>query len=135
MSSTEADPEKAWLERHYKQAVEESVALTDQLLLATEFRIPCTNETGGYAEITVERGMGPKLWAVTDGSFTGRRAWVNGGWQYLSDVGKVAAYRHTRKEALDLGRQVAAIEGAGIDAHVARLIAAQESATGEADRG
>ena len=95
--------------------------LRAQLDLASEFRIPCTNETGGYAEVVVERGMGPGCWGVTNGSFTGRQVWVDGAWRYLSDVGKSAGYCHTRDDALTLGHQVAAIEGAAIDARIARL--------------
>jgi hypothetical protein len=95
--------------------------LRAELDLASEFRIPCTNQTGGYAEVVVERGMGHGCWGVTDGSFTGRQVWVDGAWRYLSDVGKSAGYCHTRDAALTLGHQVAAIEGAAIDARIARL--------------
>lgn len=99
-----------------------TLTLEAQLDLATEFRIPCTNETGGYAEVVVERSAASKLWAVTDGSFTGRQAWHDGAWRYVSGIGRAVAYRHSREEAL--GQQVAAIEGAAIDARVAAFRAA-----------
>jgi hypothetical protein len=103
--------------------------LEEHLALARQFRIPCTNKTGGYAEITVEQGNDDSgRWAVTDGSFTGRRAWLHDGWVTIYEVGWAAVCLHSRDTAIEIARQVAAIEGAGIDAHVARLIAAQESA-------
>lgn len=98
-----------------------TLTLQAQLDLATEFRIPCTNETGGYAEVVVERSAASRLWAVTDGSFTGRQAWHDGAWHYVSDIGRATAYRHSREDALALGQQVAQIEGTAIDARVAAL--------------
>lgn len=98
-----------------------TLTLEAQLDLATEFRIPCTNQAGGYAEVVVERSAASKLWAVTDGSFTGRQAWHNDAWHHISDIGRSVAYRHSREDALALGQQVAAIEGQAIDARVAEL--------------
>lgn len=98
-----------------------TLTLEAQLDLAAEFRIPCTNTNGGYAEVAVERSHASKLWAVTDGAFTGRRVWHDGGWQYLSDIGRTAAYRHSREEALALGQHVAEIEGADIDKRFADI--------------
>lgn len=50
---------------------------------------------------------------MTDGALPGLRAWVAGeGWQYISDIGRTAAYTHERREALALAVQVAEIQAA-----------------------
>ncbi|WP_043271972.1 hypothetical protein [Streptomyces sp. CT34] len=99
------------------------VALRQQLAMASEFRVPVPDTgVGGYAEVVVKRqldGRGER-WAVTDGAFSGLRAWVEGeGWRYISDVGRAVAYRHTRDEALAMAHQVAEIEAACYQAEVA----------------
>ncbi|MFE3326828.1 hypothetical protein [Streptomyces sp. NPDC059176] len=86
------------------------------IALAREFRIPMTNELGGYGEVVVERG--DTKWAVTDGATTGKQAWVNGAWRYITDVGRVAVFTLSLQEALALGHEVAAIESARTDALV-----------------
>lgn len=104
---------------------------TDQLVwdsaalaFATQFRLPLTNEYGGYGEVTIERGAGDyrDLWAVTDGSLTRLRVWVDpDGWQYITEIGWAGAYRHTLREAFTLGRQVVEIESACLDAQISAL--------------
>ncbi|MFB7852817.1 hypothetical protein ACFC34_38190 [Streptomyces sp. NPDC056053] len=85
------------------------------LELASEFRIPVPDTgAGGHAEIVVHRERGGTgRWAVTDGALTGRQAWVEGqGWQYISEIGRTAAYAHPRDEALLLALRVAGAEAA-----------------------
>ncbi|MEU3399405.1 hypothetical protein [Streptomyces filamentosus] len=97
--------------------------LTGYLAKAREFRIPLTNEHGGYSELTVERGPGPYdgRWAVTDGARGGRRVWHHGTWYYISEIGPALAYRHTLEEALALGEKAAAAESARLDAALQAL--------------
>ncbi|MEV5204402.1 hypothetical protein [Streptomyces sp. NPDC053720] len=85
------------------------------LELASEFRIPVPGAgADGHAEIVVHRERGGTgRWAVTDGALTGRQAWVEGrGWQYISEVGRAAAYVHPRDRALLLALRVAGAEAA-----------------------
>lgn len=98
-------------------------AQTARLEMTREFRIPLKNRHGGYAELTIERGPGPfdDRWAVTDGAHKGKRAWRNGSWHYLSDIGPALAYAHDMDAALTLGEEVAIIEGASLDAEVLTL--------------
>lgn len=97
--------------------------LTGYLTKAREFRIPLTNQRGGYSELSVERGPGPydHLWAVTDGAFSGRRVWHDGTWYYISEIGPALAYRHTLEDALALGEKAAAAESARLDADLQAL--------------
>ncbi|MFD0353630.1 hypothetical protein ACFVHW_07755 [Streptomyces sp. NPDC127110] len=93
--------------------------------LAHEFRVPIPEAgVGGYGEVVVRRrpdGAGER-WAVTDGAFSGLRAWVEGeGWRYVSDIGRAAAYRHSRESALELAHQVAEIEAACCQAEIAAV--------------
>lgn len=94
------------------------------LAFATQFRLPLTNTVGGYGEVTIERGAGDyrDLWAVTDGSLTELRAWVEpDGWRHITDVGWAVAYHHTLREAFALGRQVVEIESACLEAQINAL--------------
>ncbi|QKV98177.1 hypothetical protein HUT19_41385 (plasmid) [Streptomyces sp. NA02950] len=97
--------------------------LDARLQLVREFRIPVKNRLGGYAEVTVERGPGPydDRWAITDGAFTGKRAWHDGDWHYISDLGAAAAYAHTMDAALTLGEEVAGLEGIRLDKEIEAL--------------
>lgn len=99
------------------------VAEHNAMALAREFRIPLTNTMGGYGEVTVERG--DTGWAVTDGAIGGKQTWVDGSWRYITDVGRTAAFAHTLDQAIALGHEVAAIEGARIDTVVGAWRAAQ----------
>ncbi|NGN68449.1 hypothetical protein G5C51_31700 [Streptomyces sp. A7024] len=95
--------------------------LRRQMALVVEFRVPVPDRgIGGYAEIVVRRErVDVDRWAVTDGAFTGLRAWVEGeGWQYVSDVGRAVAYAHGRDEALLLAHRVAELEAAAFEAEV-----------------
>jgi hypothetical protein len=89
-------------------------ALRAELAFAWEFRVPLPEPAPGAFAIVVRREPGGSdRWAVTDGADTGLRAWVDGrGWQYVSDIGRAAAYRHEREEALRVAYQVAELEGA-----------------------
>ncbi|OEV14065.1 hypothetical protein [Streptomyces nanshensis] len=106
------------LQEEVNQARSIAVALEQQLALAREFRVPLPNQVGGYGEITVEKDPGLNLWAVTDGAFSGKRAWVDGFWQHLTDIGRTAAYTHPLDEALELAYQVAEFEGAVYETEV-----------------
>ncbi|MGO4459396.1 hypothetical protein AB4039_19175 [Streptomyces sp. M-16] len=57
---------------------------------------------------------GTDRWAVTDGAVAGLRTWTASeagtDWQYVSDVGRQAAFRHTLGEALSLAKTVAGVE-------------------------
>lgn len=95
-----------------------AAALEQQVALAHEFRVPLTNEVGGYGEVVVEKDSGLNRWAVTDGALTGKCAWADGYWQHISDIGRKAAYAYALDEALDLAHQVAEFEGAAYEAQV-----------------
>ncbi|MEU2834907.1 hypothetical protein ABZ667_40800 [Streptomyces lavendulae] len=100
-------------------------APAELLGLAHEFRVPIPDVgVGGYGEVVVRRqpdGAGER-WAVTDGAFSGLRAWGDGeGWRYVSDIGRTAAYRHSLEQALELAHQVAEIEAACYQAEVAAV--------------
>jgi hypothetical protein len=97
--------------------------LAARLNLVREFRIPVKNRLGGYAELTVERGPGPydDRWAVTDGAFTMKRAWHDGDWHVISNLGPALAYAHTMDGALTLGEEVAGIEGIRLDTEITTL--------------
>ncbi|MDH6709878.1 hypothetical protein P3T27_006627 [Kitasatospora sp. MAA19] len=86
----------------------------EQLALAVEFRVPIPQgPVGGYGEVVVRRDETGDGWAVTDGALVGLAAWTEtDGWQPVRDIGRAAAYRHTREEALDLAHRVAEIEAA-----------------------
>ncbi|MFD0405551.1 hypothetical protein [Kitasatospora sp. NPDC127116] len=103
---------------------------TDMLRYATQFRLPLTNIVGGYGEITIQRGEGEyrDKWAVTDGAFTGLRAWAEpdgwtdgAGWQYIGDIGRANAYRYTLEEAFEVGHRAVEIESACCEAEVAAI--------------
>lgn len=98
-----------------------ALPLVQQLALVTEFRVPMPQGTaGGYGEVVVQRDEVGTLWAVTDGAFSGLRAWIDGeGWRHISDVGRAVAYRHTREAALLLAHQVAELEAPCYQAEVA----------------
>ncbi|MFK0047894.1 hypothetical protein ACIQU4_28170 [Streptomyces sp. NPDC090741] len=99
--------------------------------LATEFRVPVpVGSAGGYAEVVVRRDDQGELWAVTDGALTGLRAWVDGGWSYVSDIGRAAAFRWTREGAIVVAQQVAALEAGSY-----RRAAAGAKDTSSAGRG
>ncbi len=49
---------------------------------------------------------------LTDGAVAAQRCWTEGGWRYISDVGRAVAYRHTLDEALLLARDAAQFEAA-----------------------
>ncbi|MER5809908.1 hypothetical protein ABT143_17265 [Streptomyces sp. NPDC002033] len=93
-----------------------SMATAEVLELAHEFRVPVPDiGLGGYGEIVVQRDRaGTDRWAVTDGAVTGLRTWTESAagadWQYVSDVGRQAAFRHTLSEALRLAKTVAGVE-------------------------
>lgn len=116
-----------------KQIAEDVGAANAQLDLASEFRIPCTNKTGGYAEIIVERGEGDfsALWAVTDAAAINRSVWTDGGWRNIYRTGFTGAYRLSREDAIALGRQVAEIESRAIEERVAALDAEEARAAQE----
>lgn len=121
-----SDRDKDWLERHYLNAVEQAVALRDQLDLASVFLIPCANAEGGYAEVTVERGTGAfrDRWAVSDGAVTNRSTWTQEhGWRPIFETGLSGAFVYSRDEALNVGHQVAEVEGACIEAQSNALTA------------
>ncbi|MFE7194033.1 hypothetical protein [Kitasatospora sp. NPDC057541] len=86
----------------------------EQLALAVEFRVPIPQgPVGGYGEVVVRRDETGTGWAVTDGALVGLRAWIEGeGWRPVRDIGRAAAYPHTRDQALGLAHQVAEIEAA-----------------------
>ncbi|MEV8324568.1 hypothetical protein [Kitasatospora sp. NPDC056731] len=91
------------------------------LRYATQFRLPLTNTVGGYGEVTIQRGESQyrDKWAVTDGAFTGLRAWTDpDGWQYISDIGRANAYRYTLEEAFEVGCRVVEIESACYEAEI-----------------
>ncbi|KAB7835485.1 hypothetical protein FRZ00_26670 [Streptomyces mobaraensis] len=79
--------------------------LREQLAFAAEFRVPILDVgVGGYGEEVVKRAPGGTRWAVTDGAFSGLRAWGDGeGWRYITDIGRAATYRHNRDQALKGG--------------------------------
>ncbi|MFI5867665.1 hypothetical protein [Streptomyces sp. NPDC051546] len=95
-----------------------SMVTAEVLELAQEFRVPVPDiGVGGYGEVVVQRDRaGTDRWAVTDGAVTGLRTWTESAagadWQYVSDVGRQAAFRHTLGEALRLAKRVAELEAA-----------------------
>ncbi|OKI95091.1 hypothetical protein [Kitasatospora sp. CB01950] len=86
----------------------------EQLALAVEFRVPIPHgPAGGPGEVVVRRDATGDGWAVTDGALTGVRAWTEGeGWRPVWDIGRAAAYQHTREGALALAHRVAEYEAA-----------------------
>ncbi|MEU4301930.1 hypothetical protein [Kitasatospora aureofaciens] len=94
-----------------------------QLALAVEFRVPIPQgPIGGYGEVVVRRDETGDGWAVTDGALVGLRAWTEGeGWRPVRDIGRAAAYQHTRDQALALAYRVAEIEAANYQALLAVL--------------
>jgi hypothetical protein len=104
-----ADPDKAWLERHYKQAIEENVHLRKLLDLAQELYV--TVPIPPLSHVVVRRETaGVDRWAVTDGSVTGLEAWVDGRWQYVGNIGRTAAFRWQLEQALKVAGEAAAFE-------------------------
>ncbi|MFE6272271.1 hypothetical protein ACFVQ9_26160 [Streptomyces goshikiensis] len=102
-----------------------------RLDFVTEYRVPVpVSSAGGYAEVVVRRDDQGELWAVTDGALTGLRAWVDGGWSYVSDIGRAAAFRWTREEAIAVAQEVAALEAGSY-----RRAAAEATDTSSAGRG
>lgn len=101
-----------------------SMVTAEVLELAQEFRVPVPDiGVGGYGEIVVQRDRaGTDRWAVTDGAVTGLRTWTElaagADWQYVSDVGRQAAFRHTLGEALRLAKTVAGVEAGRYRARV-----------------
>ncbi|MGW7444984.1 hypothetical protein [Kitasatospora sp. NPDC054795] len=91
-----------------------TLTVEEQLALAVEFRVPIPQgPVGGYGEVVVRRDETGTGWAVTDGALVGLRAWTEGeGWRLVRDIGRAAAYPHTREQALTLARRVAEIEAA-----------------------
>ncbi|MFJ2191573.1 hypothetical protein ACIOJE_27190 [Kitasatospora sp. NPDC087861] len=91
-----------------------TMSAEQQLALAVEFRVPIPQgEAGGYGEVVVHRDQAGDGWAVTNGAMVGLRAWIEDeGWRPVRDIGRAAAYKHTREEALALAHQVAEIEAA-----------------------
>lgn len=92
-----------------------TLTVEQQLALAVEFRVPIPQvvPAGGYGEVVVRRDETGDGWAVTDGALVGLRAWTegeDGGWRPVSDIGRAAAYRHTREDALALAHRVAEYE-------------------------
>ncbi|MFD5433751.1 hypothetical protein ACFWJ4_16570 [Kitasatospora sp. NPDC127067] len=98
-----------------------TLTVEEQLRLAVEFRVPIPQgPVGGYGEVVVRRDQTGDGWAVTDGALVGLAAWTeNDGWQPVRDIGRAAAYRHTREQALDLAHRVAEIEAANYQALLA----------------
>ncbi|MFJ9771186.1 hypothetical protein ACIRVF_08075 [Kitasatospora sp. NPDC101157] len=115
------DLAREYLRNHHPSAI---------LQYASQFRLPLTNTVGGYGEITIQRGedLYHDKWAVTDGAFSGCRAWTEAdgwtagsGWQYISDIGRANAYRYTLQEAFEVARRVVEIESACSEAEVAAI--------------
>ncbi|WBP92000.1 hypothetical protein [Kitasatospora cathayae] len=100
-----------------------TLTVEQQLQLAVEFRVPIPQgPVGGYGEVVVRRDETGTGWAVTDGALVGLRAWIegeDGGWRPVWDIGRAAAYQHTREYALALAHQVAEIEAANYQALLA----------------
>jgi hypothetical protein len=94
--------------------------LAAQLALAVEFRVPLPEGLGGYGELVVQReSTGSDRWAVTDGAFVGLQAWIDGeGWQYITDIGRAAAFVYSLDEALAMADDVARIEQERHDARI-----------------
>jgi hypothetical protein len=89
--------------------------------LATELRVPLPTTAGGYREIVVQRWhVGADQWAVTDGTNTNRKVWVDDGWRPLRDLMVDDAFRYTLDDAITLAQQVVEHEGAGLEARFAR---------------
>lgn len=87
--------------------------------LATEFRVPLTNEAGGYGEVVVRRlRLGADKWCVTDGANSQSKVWVDGQWTAITDLGLDAAHPYSLDEALTTAHQVAEYEGATYEAWV-----------------
>ncbi|MFG2823350.1 hypothetical protein ACGFX4_28470 [Kitasatospora sp. NPDC048365] len=103
----------------------------EQLALAVEFRVPIPHgPAGGYGEVVVRRDEAGDGWAVTDGAVVGLRAWTGEGWQPVRDIGRAAAYSHTREQALAPAHRVAEIEAANYQT----LLAVQADPLGHAVR-
>ncbi|MFE2639391.1 hypothetical protein ACFXKF_32310 [Streptomyces scopuliridis] len=98
-----------------------TMTAAQQLALASEFRVPIPQgSAGGCGEVVVKQDLTGDAWGVTDGALTGLQAWIDGeGWRYVSDVGRAAAFRRTREEALLLAHQVAELEAACYQAEIA----------------
>ncbi|BDH04859.1 hypothetical protein [Streptomyces seoulensis] len=106
-----------------EDAAREVAALTAQMALTSEFRVPLpAGVGGGYGEIVVRREAADSdRWAVTDGALTGLRAWRDpDGWQYVSEIGRAEAFVYSLDEALDIAEEVAEIEG---ELHAKRIAA------------
>ncbi|MFF2821369.1 hypothetical protein ACFVT9_38350 [Kitasatospora cineracea] len=105
--------------------MDSTLSAENQLDLAVEFRVPIPKTQGGrYREVVVRRDSGSGAWAVTDGALIGLQAWIlNEGWRPVWDIGRAAAFCHTREGALTLALQVAEIEAAD---HQALLAVAAE---------
>lgn len=87
--------------------------------LATEFHIPLTNAVGGYGEVVVRRlRPGADRWTVTDAANTNAKAWIDGDWKPITDLGMDAAHPYSLDEALKTAHQVAEYEGATHEAWV-----------------
>jgi hypothetical protein len=87
----------------------------EQLALAATFRIPLPfGSAGGHTAIVVVRAEDHgQQFAVTNGASFGLEAWIeHQGWRAVSTVGRAAAFRYTRTQALDVALRVADLEGA-----------------------
>ncbi|MEU3356102.1 hypothetical protein [Streptomyces sp. NPDC037389] len=81
------------------------------LVLVHELRVPVPGPDRN-ASITVLRDstQDRPRWAVTTGCLFGVRAWTDTGWQYISSIGRPAAFRYNLDGALTLAHQVARTE-------------------------
>lgn len=99
------------LTQDVKTLRERVAELETEAELVHEYRVPLPDGPGGYAEIVVERNGQTGLWAVTDGSFSGRQAWTpQGEWRFISDIGRAEAYCYSRFDALEVAAEVAEFE-------------------------
>ncbi|WP_431784380.1 hypothetical protein [Streptomyces chumphonensis] len=102
---------------HHRQS---PVDMAADLDLVREFRIPLPDsDVGGYAEIAVLReATGSDRWAITDGAVSGLRAWVDGRWQRVADIGREAAFHFDLDGAFAVVEDVAHLARQDLDAHV-----------------
>lgn len=114
--------------RSFRQMAEQA---SHVLALAREFRVPFPAVDGraGYGEVAVVRESADSdQWAVTDGAVTGLRAWVSGRWQYVSDIGRAAAYRYGDiGEALAVAEEAARASQDAFDAMLRAAVARPKS--------
>lgn len=115
-------------DRSFRQVAEQA---STWLALAREFRVPFPAVDGraGYGEVAVVRESADSdQWAVTDGAVTGLRAWVSGRWQYVSDIGRAAAFRYGDiGEALAVAEEAARASQDALDAMLRAAVARPKS--------